>query len=190
MNGRVLGLIGIGRIGTAVALRAKAFNLKVIYYDPYVEHGRLKSLGLDGQVYSLDELLEQSDIVSVHCPLNHNGVSNKHLLNKNNIHKMKKGAALINTARGPIVEEEAVLEGLQSGILSAVALDVFEKEPYTSGPLLEHPNVIVTPHSAFYSDQGLVEMRTKAALEAKRVLQGEEPLYWVNKTQWLQYNKQ
>jgi len=180
LNGRTMGIIGMGRIGTATALRAKAFSLSVIYYDPFIEYGRAKALGVN-QVESLEELLKRSDIVSVHCPLKHHDHSNHHLLNKDNLKWMKKGSVLINTARGSVIEEDALVNALKDGTISAAGLDVFEKEPYLSGPLLELPNVIMTPHSAFYSDQGLVEMRTKAAMEVLRVLQGKEPLYCVNK---------
>ena len=93
-------------------MRAKAFNLKVIYYDPYIEYGRAKALGIF-QVETLEELLSQSDIVSVHCPLIHNGISNVHLLNKETMKHLKKDSFLINTARGPIIQEEALLEALQ-----------------------------------------------------------------------------
>jgi phosphoglycerate dehydrogenase-like enzyme len=171
LNGRTLGLVGLGRIGMAVALRAKAFSLNVVFYDPYVEYGRAKALGIT-QVTSLDRLLEVSDILSIHCPLVHNNKSNKHLINKENISHIKKGAFFINTARGAIVEEEALVTALTDGTIQQAAVDVFEKEPYIKGPLLDLPNVILTPHCSFYSDQGVVEMRTKAALEVKRLLTG------------------
>lgn len=105
----------------ATALRAKAFALDVIYYgtlfpylilDPYIEYGRAKSLGI-GQVESLEDLLKQSDIISIHCPLIHNNKSNNHLLNKENLKLVKKGVYIINTARGPIIEEEALVEALK-----------------------------------------------------------------------------
>jgi phosphoglycerate dehydrogenase-like enzyme len=93
-------------------LRAKAFNLKVLYYDPYIEYGRAKALGVF-QVDSLEDLLSQSDIVSVHCPLIHNNKSNVHLLNKETMKHLKDGSYIINTARGPIIQEEALLEALR-----------------------------------------------------------------------------
>lgn len=163
LNGRVLGIIGLGRIGTATALRAKAFGLNVIYYDPFIEYGRAKALGIS-QVESLQELLSQSDIISVHCPLKFTKANNYHLLNQENLKYVKKGAFLVNTARGPIVDEVALVEALKDGRLRGAGLDVFEKEPYIEGPLLKLDNVIVTPHTAFYSDQGFVEMVTKAGL--------------------------
>jgi len=180
LNGRTLGLVGLGRIGMAVALRAKAFSLNVVFYDPYVEYGRAKALGIT-QATSLDHLLEVSDILSIHCPLVHNGKSNKHLINKENISRIKRGAFFVNTARGAIVEEEALVTALKDGTIQQAAVDVFEKEPYTAGPLLDLPNVILTPHCSFYSDQGVVEMRMKAALEVKRLLTGENTLYCVNR---------
>lgn len=176
MNGRVLGIIGLGRIGTAVALRAKAFSLEVKFYDPYIGYGKDKALGIS-QVHSLEELLAQSDIISLHCPLAHNGKSNKYLLNKETLKFVKPGCKLINTARGPIVEEEGLVEALKDGRISAAALDVFEKEPYSSGPLMQLDNVIMTPHAAFYSDQGLMEMRMKAGTEHACHLHVKVPYY-------------
>jgi lactate dehydrogenase-like 2-hydroxyacid dehydrogenase len=123
LNGRTLGIIGLGRIGTATALRAKAFSLNVIFYgrsplfefdtlDPFLEYGRAKALGI-GQVDTLEELLQQSDIISVHCPLTHHGKNNQHLLNKDTLKHVKKGCVIINTARGPIIQEEALVEALK-----------------------------------------------------------------------------
>jgi len=163
----------------ATALRAKAFQLRVIYYDPYIEFGRAKALGID-QVMSLKELLEQSDIISLHCPLKDKYCDNYHLLNQDTFQYVKKGSILINTARGPIVEEKALVQALKDGTLRGAAIDVFEHEPYKVGELLKLDNVILTPHSAYYSEEGVEEMRKKAAMEAKRVLKGESPWYCVN----------
>jgi phosphoglycerate dehydrogenase-like enzyme len=203
VSGKTLGIVGLGRIGMAVALRAKAFSLNVKYYDPYIEFGRAKALGIT-QVLSLKELLEQCNIISIHCPLIHNNKSNRNLINTENIKYMQKGSFLINTARGGIVEEAALINALQDGTLAGVGIDVFDPEPY-NGALLKFPNVIATPHTAFYSDEGVVEMRTKAgmsflctylfihnyhsfthsnsvhtAMEVRRMLLGEPLLYCVN----------
>jgi C-terminal binding protein len=174
--GKQLGIIGLGRIGTATALRAKAFNMKVAYYDPYINPGYAKALDIE-QKDTLDELLETSDVVSIHTFLDERS---KHIINKNNIFKIKKGGYLVNTARGPLIEEEALVDALTKGHLLGAALDVQEIEPYVDGHLKDVPNLILTPHSAFYSEEGFLEMRTKAAEELKRHLTGVRPKYRIN----------
>lgn len=176
LKGMTCGIIGMGNIGKCFALRAKAFGLNVVFYDPYVPQGTDKALGVS-RVDSLDELLQGSDIVSVHCWLS---AETKHIINKSNIGKMKQGSFLINTARGACVEEAAVVEALQSGHLAGAGLDVLEKEPYTDGHLANVPNLIVTPHCAFYSNESFVEIRTKAAQELKRILENVPAKYSVN----------
>jgi D-3-phosphoglycerate dehydrogenase len=142
LNGKVLGIIGLGRIGSIVAERALCFKMKVLGYDPYVSPEVAKEKGIE--LVSLDELLSQSDFVTIHTPLTK---ETYHLLNKERISKMKKGAYLINCARGGIVDENALYEALVSGHLAGAALDVFEKEPVPPDyPLLKLDNVVVTPH--------------------------------------------
>jgi len=170
-----VGIIGLGRIGTCFAIRAKAFGMKVSFYDPYVLHGFDKSLNIK-RYSELDQILEESDVISIHCLLSE---ETKHLINKNNIKKMKKGAFLINTARGPIVEEEALVFALQNGILAGAGLDVLEVEPYKKN-LKDCQNLILTPHSAFYSEEGFFEMRQKAAQELRRILEKNKPKYIIN----------
>lgn len=177
LHGLQCGIIGLGNIGKCFAMRAKAFGLHVVFYDPYVPHGTDKALSIK-RVHSLQELLEKSDIVSIHCWLSE---ETKYLINSKNMKSMKKGSFLINTARGAIVEEAAVVEALTSGQLAGAGLDVLEKEPYTDGHLKDVPNLIVTPHCAFYSDESFVEIRTKAAQELKRLLDGVPAWYSVNK---------
>lgn len=175
VSGLTLGIMGFGRIGKCTTLRAKAFGMKVIFYDPYVEHGIDKSLGVK-RISSLDEFLSLSDVVSVHCLLSS---ETRRIINTKNIFKMKKGAFLVNTARGPIVEEDAVIEGLKSGHLAGVGLDVLEIEPYNKN-LMGLENLIITPHSAFYSEEGYVEMREKAAQDLQRILTKDNVWYSVN----------
>lgn len=142
LNGKVLGIIGLGRIGSIVAERALCFKMKVLAYDPYVSPEFAKERGVE--LVSLDELLSRSDFVTIHTPLTR---ETYHLLNKERISKMKKGAYLINCARGGIVDENALYEALVSGHLAGAALDVFEKEPVPPDhPLLKLNNVVVTPH--------------------------------------------
>ena len=176
LRGKTLGLIGCGRIGTATALRAKPLGLDVVFYDPHLRHGMDKALGIR-RVHSLDELLEQSHFVSVHCYLD---ATTHHLINKARLARMREGAILINTARGPCVDESALLDALDSGHLAAAGLDVVEREPLDDPRLRDHPRILFTPHSAFYSVEGFIELRTKTAEEVRRILLGEPPRNPVN----------
>lgn len=179
LRGRTLGVIGIGRIGAAAALRGKALGLNVIFYDPYVVDGTDKALGVE-RVEELDELLTRSDIVSLHCPLTE---QTRHIVDAAAIARMKRGAYLVNTARGSVVDTSAVLPAIESGHLAGVALDVLEVEPPSDDdPLLvawrdpSHPanqRLIINPHSAFYSEQGLGDMRIKGSRNCLRALRGE-----------------
>jgi len=140
---KTLGLIGVGRIGSAVAKIAKnGFQMKVLGYDPYVKKDILKENGIE-PVNSIDELLEKSDIVSLHLPLT---PETKNLINRERINKMKDGAIIVNCARGGIIDETALAEALKSGKLWGAALDVFENEPPKNSPLLNLENVVLTPH--------------------------------------------
>jgi phosphoglycerate dehydrogenase-like enzyme len=176
LRGKTFGIVGCGRIGTAAALRAKAMGLDVVFYDPYLRQGIDKALGIR-RVHRLEELLEQSHFVSLHCYLD---ASSYHLINARTIARMRPGTILINTARGPVVEETALLEALESGYLAAAGLDVVEHEPLQNEKLRQHPNVLFTPHTAFYSVEGYAELRTKTAEEIRRLLLGEPPRNPVN----------
>jgi phosphoglycerate dehydrogenase-like enzyme len=171
LRGRTLGLVGCGRIGTATALRAKAFGLDVVFYDPLVPQGLDKALGVR-RAQRLEELLEQSHFVSLHCYLDG---TTRHLIDGAALARMRPDAFLINTARGPIVDQAALVAALEAGRLAGAGLDVVEREPLDDERLRHHPRVILTPHSAFYSVEGFVELRTKAAEEVRRVLLGERP---------------
>ncbi len=176
LRGKTFGIIGCGRIGTATALRAKALGLDVVFYDPYLRQGIDKALGIR-RAYQLDELLEQSHFVSLHCFLD---AASRHLIDARALAKMRPGSFLINTARGPCVDEDALLDALDSGHVAAAGLDVVEREPLDNERLRRHPNIIFTPHTAFYSVEGYVEMRTKTAQEIRRLLLGEPPRNPVN----------
>ncbi|XP_077991906.1 C-terminal-binding protein 1-like isoform X2 [Glandiceps talaboti] len=173
IRGETLGIIGLGRTGSAVALRAKAFGFNVIFYDPYLQEGIERSLGLT-RVYTLQDLLFQSDCVSLHCNLNEH---NHHLINEFTIKQMRQGAFLVNTARGGLIDETALANALKEGRIRAAALDVHENEPFnfTSGPLKDAPNLICTPHAAWYSAQSSTEARESAAGEIRRGLTGRVP---------------
>lgn len=176
LRGKTFGVIGCGRIGTATVLRAKAFGLEVVFYDPLLPQGVDKALGIR-RAERLDALLSQSDFVSLHCYLD---ATTRHLINAETIAMMRPGAYLINTARGPVVEEKALLDALDSGQIAAAALDVVEHEPLNDERLRHHPKILFTPHSAFYSVEGFVELRSKAAAEIRRILAGETPWNRVN----------
>jgi C-terminal binding protein len=179
LRGKTFGVIGCGRIGTATALRAKALGLDVVFFDPYLRQGMDKALGIR-RVYRLDELLEQSHFVSLHCYLDH---TTRHMINSLTLSQIRPGAILINTARGALVDDHALLEALDSGRVSAAGLDVLEREPIDNDRLRAHPNVLLTPHTAFYSVEGYTELRTKTAEEARRILLGEPPRNPVNSPQ-------
>ena len=186
LRGRVFGVIGIGRIGTAAALRAKALGMDVVYYDPHVPQGRDKSLGIRS-VETLDELLAQAHVVSAHCPLT---PETKHLLNRDTIAKMRPGSFLVNTSRGGVVDVLAVLDAITSGHLRGAAIDVLETEPPSPDhPLIKawrdpnhpaHDRIIINPHAAFYSEEGLIDMRVKGSQNCRRVLLGQPPFNVVN----------
>jgi len=171
LRGKTLGLVGCGRIGTATALRAKAFGLDVVFFDPFAPQGFDKALGIR-RVFRLEELMEQSHFVSIHCYLD---ASTHHLIDARALERLRPGGLLINTARGPIVDQVALVEALDSGRLAGAGIDVVEREPLDDERLRHHPRVLLTPHSAFYSVEGFHELRTKAAEEVRRVLLGETP---------------
>jgi D-3-phosphoglycerate dehydrogenase len=173
LAGRVLGLIGFGNIPRALAPKAKAFGLHVVAHDPFV--GQEAFLGAGVETVELDALLRMSDFVSIHAPL---VPATRGLFNADIFRTMKKGALLINTARGPLVDEEALIAALDSGRLGGAALDVLAVEPPPAGSrLLGRDNVILTPHTAFYSVEALEELQTKCATDVARVLRGEPPIY-------------
>jgi D-3-phosphoglycerate dehydrogenase len=176
LRGKTFGVVGCGRIGTATALRAKALGLDVVFYDPFLRQGMDKALGIR-RVYQLEELLEQSHFLSLHCYLDQ---TTHHLINVKTIARMRPGSILINTARGPLVDERALLEALDSGHLAAAGLDVVEREPLDNDRLRQHPHILLTPHTAFYSVEGYTELRTKTAEEVRRILLGEAPRNPVN----------
>lgn len=179
LRGRVFGIVGLGRIGTATALRAKAFGMNVVFHDPYKPDGYDKALGVR-RVESLRELLTASDVVSLHCPLTE---ETRHLINPMTLAQMKPGAYLVNTARGAVVRTADIPEAIASGRLAGAAIDVLEQEPPSpDDPLLKawrdpaHPayhRVLVNPHLAFYSQEGLMDMRIKGSEACRRALLGE-----------------
>ena len=173
LAGRVLGLVGFGNIPRALTPKAKAFGLRVVTHDPYVSQEVLAAAGVEAVTF--DRLLDISDFVSIHAPLM---PATRGLFNAETFRKMKRGAALINTARGPLVDEDALVAALDSGQLGAAALDVVAVEPLPKdAKLIGRDNVILTPHTGFYSVEALDELQTKCAADVARVLSGEKPIY-------------
>ena len=163
------GVIGLGRIGTAAALRAKALGFQIIFHDPYLPNGTEKSVGI-GRTDSLTQLLKQSDVVSIHCPLNE---ETHYLIAEKELALMKPTAYLVNTARGGIVKKKAVLSALRKGVIAGAGLDVIENEPLKTKSEARTPNLIATCHAAFCSREGMIEMRTTSARIAKQAVQGK-----------------
>lgn len=180
LRGRTFGVVGIGRIGTAAALRAKALGMNVLFYDPYAPQGRDKSLGITA-ANTLEELLTHSHVVSTHCPLT---PETKHLMNRHTIALLPPGGILINTARGGVVDVLAVLHAIEHGHLAGAGIDVLETEPPSADdPLIRawrdpahpaHDRLILNPHSAFYTEEGLADMRIKSSQNVLRMLSGEK----------------
>lgn len=176
LRGKILGLIGFGKIPRAVAARARVFGLQVMAFDPYVDREGCESAG--AVKAGLDDILRQADFISIHTPLTQ---ETKGLFNLDRFRLMKRSAVIINTSRGPIVEEKALLKALEEGWIAGAALDVLETEPpVKDNPLMNMENVILTPHAGFYSEEAGEELRSTAALEARRVLTGQRPSHLVN----------
>jgi D-3-phosphoglycerate dehydrogenase/C-terminal binding protein len=186
LRGETLGIVGLGRIGTAMALRGKAVGMNVIFVDPYIPDGRDKAIGVQ-RVETLEELMGQSYVVSLHCPLTN---QSRGMIDAAAIDCMPQGGYLVNTARGAIVDSLAVLKAIESGRLAGTGLDVLPVEPPAEDdPLINawrdpshpaHTRLIVTPHAAFYSEQGLADIRIKTALACRRALLGEPQRNVVN----------
>jgi D-3-phosphoglycerate dehydrogenase len=173
LSGQVLGLIGFGNIPRALVPKAKAFGLNVIAHDPYASKELFASANVEA--VSFEVLLARADFVSVHAPLT---PATRGLLNAAAFAQMKKGAMIVNTARGPLIDEPALIAALDNGHLGGAALDVVASEPLPkNSSLLGRDNLILTPHTAFYSVEALEELQTKCAADVARVLSGEPPLY-------------
>jgi phosphoglycerate dehydrogenase-like enzyme len=163
------GIVGLGRIGTATALRAKALGFKVVFYDPYLANGVDKALGIS-RVRTLDELLTQSDVLSLHCPLS---AATRHLISERELALLKPGTFVVNTARGAIIKKTAILAALREGRLAGAGLDVIEDEPLQTAEEAATPNLIATCHAAFCSVESKLEMRATSARIALAAVRGE-----------------
>ena len=179
LAGSTLGLVGFGRIPQAVARKMSGFGVRTIAYDPYCSAERMAVMGVEK--VEIDTLIRESDNISIHCPYT---PDTHHMFNAAAFASMKDSAFLINTARGPIIDEQALLEALKAGAIAGAGLDVFESEPITpEHPLLQLPNVIATPHCAWYSEEAIRVLQRSVAEEVVRVLQGNPPLHPCNAKQ-------
>jgi D-3-phosphoglycerate dehydrogenase len=175
LSGRTLGLVGFGNIARQVAVRAAAFGMRVLYADPFVKEGQFKE---PGRKVEVDELYGSSDFVSLHPPLT---PQTRRMIDDAALAKMKPGAFLINCARGPVVDMDALVRALDAKKIAGCALDTTDPEPLPDGHALRsRDNVIVTPHTAWYSEQALVGLQAGAPGEVRRVLCGEWPVNVVN----------
>jgi len=173
IKGKTLGLIGSGRIGLEVAKRISAFGVRVITFDPY-----LKKTPEGIELMDFDTVLKESDFISIHCPLNE---STRHLLGEKEFQKMEKKPLIINTSRGPIIDEMALIQALTKRQVSGAGLDVLEKEPPDPrNPLLKMENVIIAPHISFYSEESISELKRRTAENVSSVLLGKWPRSVVN----------
>jgi D-3-phosphoglycerate dehydrogenase len=169
LAGRTLGVIGFGRIGQAVARRAAGFDMTVVAHDPFVPDLQIAELG--AQPLTLDECLSHADVVTLHVP----GTGGTPLLDAARLALLKPGAYLVNTARGDLVDEQALADALTSGRLAGAGLDAFATEPPNGSPLLTAPNVVLTPHMGAFSDDANAAMGTTVVRDIARVLRGERP---------------
>lgn len=175
-NTLTLGILGFGRIGSMVAKKAAPFSFRMIACDPYVSGETMKERGTEK--VDFDTLLKESDVLTVHVPLKKDTF---HLLDREAISRMKRTALLVNTARGPLVDEKALAEALEKKALAGAMLDVCEKEPLPGESALRKlDNVVLTPHAAWYSEEAQNDLQRKAAEEIVRVLSGEKPRCCVN----------
>jgi D-3-phosphoglycerate dehydrogenase len=174
LQGKVLGLVGCGKIGLAVARRMTAFGIRVIAFDPY-----LKRAGEGVELTDLSTVLGTSDFISIHCPLTE---STRHLIGEMEFKEMAKRPIIVNTSRGPVIDEKALLGALETGQISGAGLDVVETEPPDPGnPLLKMENVVLSPHTAFYSEESVSQLKRDAAESVVSVLQGRWPKSVVNR---------
>ena len=174
IRGKTLGLIGCGKIGLEVARKMAVFGTRTLVFDPYLE-----KVPEAMESTTMENLLKKSDFISIHCPLNE---STRHLIGEEAFKKMERKPLLINTSRGPIVDEKAMIQALEEGSLSGACLDVLESEPPDlKNPLLKMENVILSPHTSFYSEESISELKRRTAKNVADVLSGKWPSSVVNR---------
>jgi D-3-phosphoglycerate dehydrogenase len=176
LRGLTLGLVGFGRIARALVEKSAGLGLRYLAYDPYVQPETAAAYSVS--LVDLETLLRQSDLISIHVPLN---AETWHLIGERELGMVKPGAVLVNTSRGPVVDEQALIRALQDGRLGAAGLDVFEEEPLpVDSPLRQMENVVLTPHTAAYSEDAAVELYRQACQEAIDIIAGRIPKGAVN----------
>ncbi len=181
--GKVLGIVGLGRIGTAVAKRARAFDMEIIAYDPYLTREQIEERGAT-PVSSLEELLKRSDFVTLHVPLM---PETQGMIGAKELDMMKPTARLINCDRGAVVDEEALLKALEEGKLAAAGLDCFCEEPATDNPLCRNERVVATPHIAASTMEAQRDVGREIARQVLSALRGERPQHLVNPAVWAKH---
>lgn len=176
ISGRTLGLVGFGKIPQTLAKKAQVFGLHIIAYDPFAD--KEAASDLNTEIVDLDELCRRSDFISVHAPL----IESTHgMMSDEQFNLMKKEAFIINTARGPVIDEKALIRALEQGEIAGAGLDVVEEEPIANdSPLLNMDQVIINPHVAWYSEEAQEELKRKTAQNVADVLNGKFPSYLVN----------
>ena len=167
LNNKILGIIGIGRIGAGVAKRAKAFNMDVIAYDPFITEEQAEKIGI--RTGTVEEVIQEADFITFHTPLTK---ETKYMIDDREFQLMKKGVRIINCARGGIIKEEALIRALDQGIVDAAAIDVYENEPPIDSPLLKHPKVITTPHLGASTKEAQLNVAIDVAKEVSNYLSG------------------
>ena len=176
MAGRTLGLVGLGNIGQTVARKLGGWGMRLLATDPFVAPEKAAALAVE--LVDLDTLCRESDFISLHAPLL---PETRHLIGRREFDQMKPGVILVNTARGPVLDAEALLAALDTGRVAAAGLDVFEVEPLAAdSPLRSHPRIIVSDHTAWYSEESVAELQTTVAEESVRVCTGGLPLSLAN----------
>ena len=182
LRGQTMGIVSFGKIGQAIAARAKAFGLDVIVYDPYLAAGVANIHGV--RQVGKDELVEAANVIMMQVPM---GPDTRHFLSESEFRRMRRSSLVINTGRGPTVDNKALYKALSEGWIAGAGLDDPEEEPAKrnrwspdDNPIFSLPNVLVTPHAAYYSEESILTARQTAASEVARVLSGEEPQYPVN----------
>jgi glyoxylate reductase len=176
IQGKTLGIVGLGQIGAATARRARAFGMEIAYTGRRRATVELEQ-ELDARFLSLDELLASADVVSLHCPLSG---ETRHLIDAARLRQMKPDAYLVNTTRGPVVDEAALAAALRDGVIAGAGLDVFEREPEVHPALLPLDNVVLLPHLGSATVETRTAMAVLAARNAVAVLRGEQPPTPVN----------
>jgi D-3-phosphoglycerate dehydrogenase len=171
LAGKTVGIVGLGNIGRSVARKLSGWNMQLLACDPFVGPEKARELGV--ALVDLEALCRSSDFITLHCPLL---PETRHLINAKSLSWMRRGAIIVNTARGPVVDSEALLEAIDSNHIASAGLDVFEQEPLAAdSPLRRHPRVVVTDHTAWYSEESQAELQRTAAEDLERVCTGGLP---------------